>query len=107
MGFRNQRGLNFSERRFVKRILLLVLAVGILWFLFAPGRGFVHYHRLQGQIEALSRDNKSLEERNAELKMEIDRLQNDDAYLEKLARKKYGMLKENETVYRFKPSTKK
>ena len=33
---------------------------------------------------------------------EIDRLQNDPDYLEEKARKDYGMLKENETLYIFK-----
>ena len=107
MGLRNQRGLNLSERRLIKRILLLVVVLGILWLLFAPGRGLIHYHRLQKQIESLARENQSLTERNAELQHEIDQLQNDDAYLEELARKKYGLLKENESVYKFKPSTNK
>lgn len=107
MVLRNQRGLNLSERRLIRRVLLLVIVLGIIWLLFAPGRGIIHYHRLQKQIESLARENESLAERNAELKQEIDRLQNDDAYLEELARKKYGMLKENESVYKFKPSANK
>jgi cell division protein FtsB len=52
-------------------------------------------------------ENKTLVERNAELNREIEQLQNDDVYLEEVARKKYGMLKENEMVYEYKPSRKR
>ena len=104
---RNKRGLHLSERRLIRRIAVVVGILGILWLLFAPGRGYVHYRRLQNQVESLARENQSLAERNAELRKEIDLLQNDDAYLEELARKKYGMLKENESVYKFTPSKEK
>ena len=107
MAYRKQSGLTIAERRFIKRALLLFIVAGILWLIFAPGWGFLHYHRLQNQIETLARENKILEERNADLSKEIELLQTDDTYLEELARKKYGMLKENEMVYEYKPSGKK
>jgi cell division protein FtsB len=97
-----KRDLTKTEWRFLRRVLLVVAAVSILWFLFAPDRGFFRYRKLQNQIDSLTTENKELEQRNAELKKEIDRLQTDDAYLEELARQKYGLLKENETVYEVK-----
>lgn len=97
-----KRDLTKTERRLVKRIILIVAALSVLWLLFAPNWGLLHYRRLQSEIDSLATENKSLEERNAELQKEIDRLQNDDAYLEELARQKYGLLKENETVYEVK-----
>ena len=107
MVHRKQSGLTISERRLVKRVLILLAIAGILWLIFAPGWGFLHYKKLHNRVENLARENKSLSERNAELKKQIVRLQNDDSYLEELARRKYGMLKENETVYEYKPSRKK
>lgn len=107
MVHRKQSRLTISERRLVMRVLILLTIAGMLWFIFAPDWGFLHYRKLQNQVENLARENQSLSERNAELKKEVDRLQNDDAYLEELARQKYGMLKENETVYEYKPSRKK
>lgn len=89
------------------RLLVFALVAAILWFLFAPASGVLHYHRLEKQIETLSQENKSLEEHNASLRKEIERLQSDEAYLEEMARQKYGLLKENETVYEFEPSGKK
>jgi len=91
-----------TERRFLRRLILIVAAIAVLWFLFAPDLGFFRYRKLQNQIESLARENRELEQRNADLQKEIKRLQNDDAYLEELARQKYGLLKENETVYEVK-----
>jgi cell division protein FtsB len=104
---RHQQGLTRGERRLLWRLLVFMLAAGIIWFLFAPGSGVFRYHRLQKQIETLSLENKSLQEHNAALRKEIERLHGDEAYLEEMARKKYGLLKENETVYEFEPSGKK
>jgi len=97
-----KRDLTKVERRLVKRIILLVTAASVLWLLFAPNWGLVHYRKLQRQVDSLAQENRNLEERNVELQKEIDRLQNDDTYLEELARRKYGLLKENETVYEVK-----
>jgi cell division protein FtsB len=47
-------------------------------------------------------ENKRLAEENKALQKEIDRLQDDPAFLEEKARKEYGMLKENEVLYIFK-----
>ena len=104
---RHQQGLTRSERRLLGWLLVFTVVVAILWFLFAPGSGVLRYHRLQKQIETLSQENKSLQEHNAALRKEIERLQGDEAYLEELARQKYGLLKENETVYEFERSGKK
>jgi len=47
-----------------------------------------------------------LEAKNKALQEEINRLENDPAYLEEKARKEYGMLKENEVLYIFKKKEK-
>lgn len=107
MVHRKQSGLTLSERRVVKRVLILLFIAGILWLIFAPGWGFLSYRGVQNQVQTLTRENKALTERNTELRKEIERLQNDDSYLEEFARQKYGMLKENETVYEYKPTGKK
>ena len=94
--------LTKAERRFVKRIILIVVIVGILWVMFAPNRGVFRFRKLQGEIDSLAQENIHLEQRNQELQQEIERLKTDEAYLEELARHKYGLLKENETVYEVK-----
>ena len=97
----NKRKLSSSERKRLHRIILLVLFIAILFLLFAPGRSLMSYRNMQKQVAALTSEIEHLEQRNRELAAEIKRLQTDDAYLEELARKKFGMLKENETIYEF------
>lgn len=104
---RHQQGLTRAERRFFLRVVIFAVTGAILWVLFAPGTGLVHYRRLQKQIEALSQENRNLQEHNASLRKEIERLRSDETYLEQMARQKYGLLKENETVYQFDPPGKK
>ena len=103
----HQRGLSRTERRFIIRLVIVTAVLGLLWIIFAPGRGLLSYHRLQGQVDSLTMENKNLGERNAQLLREIDCLQHDDAYLEELARQKYGLLKKNEMVFEFKSSSEK
>jgi cell division protein FtsB len=49
---------------------------------------------------------RRLEEENRRLWAEINRLRHDREYIESLARKKLGVLKENEVIYRFKHNSK-
>lgn len=86
---------------------LIVVACFLLWILFAPGRGYLHYRKLQREITTLTQENSRLEGRNIELSQDIKRLQSDDTYLEEVARKKHGLLKKNESVYEFEASKKK
>ncbi|GBE13354.1 cell division protein FtsB [bacterium BMS3Bbin14] len=104
---RQQQGLTLQERRFLRRIVVLVIVFGMLWLIFAPGRGLLSYRRLQSRIGTLVRENKALVKHNAELRHDVDRLQHDGAYLEELARQKYGLLKKNEMVFEYKPAKKK
>ena len=102
-----QNRLSRQERKRLRRIILLVALVVVLLLLFLPGHSLMSYYRMRRQISALTLQNQQLEKRNRELAAEIERLRTDDAYLEELARKKYGLLKDNETVYEFKGSGKK
>ncbi len=106
MNRRQGRGLSREEQRIFVRIVVLAVFLALLWLLFAPGLGLISYRRASHRVEDLQKRIRTLERQNAELEEEIDRLEHDDAYLEKLAREKYGMLKENEEVFIF-PSKKK
>ena len=78
----------------------------ILWIILAPNRGIMDMLRTQQKLEKLQADNSRLEKENTTLREEIDKLQDDPAYLEEKARKDYGMLKENEVLYIFKKDKK-
>jgi len=89
-----------QQNRLLKIILGLVI-VSALWILLAPGTGV--YSLLRQRNKALELENQTRELRlvNEQLRAEIDRLNNDTAYLEQIAREKYGMLKKNERVFDF------
>ncbi|WP_456388669.1 FtsB family cell division protein [Desulfolithobacter sp.] len=89
------------EKRRLRQIVVAVIVLVLLWVLFAPGGGYLQYRRLQKELDTLARENMALEEQNDRLRREIKRLQRDEAYLEELARKKYGLLRKNEEVFDF------
>ena len=108
MADRRSQGLNNREKRALRRIILAVVVLGVLFLVFAPGRGLLSHRKMKKEIQALVRDNRTLQHRNVQLAEEIERLKNDEAYLEQFARGKYGMLKKNEEVYELRtPQTKK
>ncbi len=94
-----KEGLNKREKKALLRITLAVLLLSLLCIAFIPGRSLYSHHQLKKEIKQLRREITDKEERIGELTLEINRLQNDDAYLEQIARDKYGMLKKNEEVY--------
>ncbi len=104
---RSTEGLSQQEKKILWRISILVVMLGLLWLLFAPNKGFLYQRKLHNQLDALSLENNQLERQNREMSKEIQRLKTDDAYLEELARNEYGLLKKNETVYKFGSAKKK
>jgi len=107
MSRQEYRPLTRQERKRLRRFIFLVCAVVLLLLLFFPGRSLLSYHRMQNELARLVERNKSLEKRNRELAAEIERLKTDDAYLEEVARKKHGLLRDNEEVYDFTPRKEK
>jgi len=85
----------------------LVAIFFLLWVLFAPGRGLLNYLKLHREMTTLSEENTRLEAKNIELIEDIKKLQSDNAYLEKIAREKHGLLKKDEMVFDFKKPEKK
>ena len=99
-----------DELRDKKMMWLLGGVVAIfflLWILFAPGRGLLHYLKLHSEITTLTQENSRLEAKNVELVEDIKKLQSDNEYLEKVAREKHGLLKKDEMVFDFKKPVKK
>lgn len=89
-----------QQNRLLKIILLLVV-LSVAWVLFAPGTGVFGLLKLRSRALELEIQNKELMRVNSELQEEINRLETDREYLERIAREKYGMLKKNEQVFDF------
>jgi cell division protein FtsB len=61
----------------------------------------IQIYILKKKNVATINDNKNLRERNELLENEIYLLENDNSYIQLIARKKLGMIKEGEIVYKF------
>ena len=82
-------------------ILFLFLALGLLTFF--GDKGILHLFRFQKEMVRIKEANRTIEEENRKLKEEVRRLQNEKRYIEEIARKELGMMKEGEILYQFDP----
>ncbi len=88
------------------RVGLPVLTILILAVIFIPGsRGTWQWYKSRQDKIQLQQDIQKLEARKAQLDSERTLLQNDDAYIEKIAREKYNMKKKGEKVFRIDDKT--
>lgn len=96
-----KKSLTPLQQNRLLKITLGLVVFSILWIMFAPGTGVYSLLKLRNQALELEEQTRELTVINEELRAEIDRLKNDTAYLEQIAREKYGMLKKNERVFDF------
>ena len=62
--------------------------------------GLVHLLRMRGEQQELEHLAFGLQQRNEQLRQQIRRLQSDNSYIEKLARERLGLVKNDEVIYR-------
>jgi len=74
----------------------------LLGFALFGDRGILRAMQAGRQKAALQEEVRQLEAANAELRQEIESLRNDRRYLEAIARKELGMVKDDELVYQFR-----
>ncbi|HUT69358.1 MAG TPA: septum formation initiator family protein [Desulfatiglandales bacterium] len=72
-----------------------------VWLTFGP-HGLLDLSEMQKEKEESVVLIEELKGKNKELTAEIRRLKGDPRYLESVARKQLGLVRENEVVYRFK-----
>ena len=91
-----------------KPVLLLILSFLLILgcFLFFGERGILHRLRFQKELARIKEANVKMEEENRKLKEEVRRLQTERKYIEEIARKELGMVKEGEILYQFEPSNR-
>lgn len=77
----------------------LVLA-SILVIIWSPN-GLLQLRQLHAEHQALSQNNRILEEENHRLYGEIGRLRDDPAAIENLARQELGLVKDGELIFQF------
>jgi cell division protein FtsB len=85
----------------VTAVLLLAIA-GVTLSALLGEHGLLHLRRLHRERQGLRQTTFALLGTNARLREDIRRLDEDDLYLEELARRRLGLVRPNETVYRFR-----
>jgi len=88
-----------GKKRFFFLILILFLILG--FFTFFGDKGMVHFFRLQKELIRIKETNVNMEEENRKLREEVRRLQHEKRYIEEIARRELGMVKEGEMIYQF------
>jgi cell division protein FtsB len=92
-----------SGRQLLSAALLCGI-VGVAGSALLGDHGVAHLLRLRAERRQLGREAFRLLQGNTHLRAEITRLRSDDLYLEALARRSRGLVRPNETVYRFRPA---
>lgn len=73
----------------------------ILFFTIFGERGLLRIHHLQKEQQEVQRRADELMAENEKLKREIEALKSDRRYLESIARKDFGLVRQNEVIYQF------
>jgi cell division protein FtsL len=87
------------KKRVLLFILIFLLILGIVTFF--GEKGIFNLLRIQKEVARIKEKNAKLEEENQKLREEVKRLQTDRRYIEEIARKELGMVKEGEIIYQF------
>jgi cell division protein FtsB len=77
---------------------LVLLAAGVAAY---AGNQILRVTQMRREIATMEREITTLRGRSEELTRTVDRLRNDPAYVEKLAREEFGMVRPDETVLKF------
>ncbi|MBU0485155.1 MAG: septum formation initiator family protein [Proteobacteria bacterium] len=88
------------NKKSVFMISAIVTMIVVLWIFFSP-MGLLKYYQIRKELNEVQAANQELSESNEKLRAEIDKLKNDPAFLEELARKEYGLIKKNEIIFQF------
>ncbi len=85
------------------RILLLALTLGVAVYyaVFGGEYTLLDLHRVGVEKEELRERLQEEAEAVRELQVRVDSLENDPAMLERLARERFGLIREGEVLYRF------
>jgi cell division protein DivIC len=84
----------------LKNKYLLTAAGFIVWILFFDARDFITSHfRERSELQKLEQSKKYYEQQIAVTKQELDQLKTNPAVLEKYAREKYLMKRDNEDLF--------
>ncbi len=89
------------KKRKIGRWIFAALLSAALVLVFTGKDGLINIYRLHRKTERIEAEVRQMEAMIDSLEIEVDRLKNDTAYIERMAREKLGMAHEGEKVYKF------
>jgi cell division protein FtsB len=93
----------------MRKRMYLIPAGAILFILFFTifgERGLLRIYHMNQEKQETKKRLEELKAENEKLKREIEALKTDRRYLESIARKDFGLVRQNETIYQFPPAEK-
>jgi cell division protein FtsB len=94
-----------QKKKIIKRFLFLLLAVFVVYSFFSGPYGFLRIFSLLKEKKEIKLETKKLEAQIMDMEIRKEKLKNDTLYLEKEAREKLGMAKQDEKIYKFVDTT--
>ncbi|MEW5722877.1 MAG: septum formation initiator family protein [Thermodesulfobacteriota bacterium] len=94
--------MSSTGERKVYFLLLAALAAVFSLVLVYSDQGLVRLHKLRAEEVKIKRVNQELQEENRRLLDRIERVKSDPSYIEDEARKKLGLIRPDETIYRLR-----
>lgn len=84
---------------------LLTIATFLVWMLFFDKQSFFYQQKLDGELQALEKDTLFYSVEIREATRKLDELKGSKEAMEKLAREKYLMKRDNEDVFVIVPAS--
>ena len=89
-----------KKRRHTYLIVLVFMILLIAYYTIFGERGILQMRKLGRNLETIRASTQNLKEENGGLKSEIRLLQEDEDYVERIAREELGLAREDEIVYK-------
>ena len=83
-----------------KVVLFVIVLMGLIVFASIGNKGLISRIKMEGERKDLEEQLKAEQMKTKELQKDIEDLKSSDKKIEQTAREKYGMTKENETIYK-------
>jgi cell division protein FtsB len=84
-------------------LILLMIGASLGGLLVFGNRGLYHLYQMHQEKDKLVQENLTIKDENERLVKTIERLQNDQEFIEDVIRKELNYIKKNEIIYQLEP----
>lgn len=89
-----------QKRQYTSLLVLILVILVIAYYTIFGERGILQIQNLGRLLADIRASTEKLKEENEGLKREIRLLQEDEAYIERIARQELGLAREDEIIYK-------